>query len=81
MKKRFRIDASHTEIAAKSTIQKAMAFVKASGAEPPYLLVDKSKVKRKAGLIGRAVKNSKIFYAVKANPVVTAADQSNVFGM
>lgn len=68
MATRFRIDKIHTEIASKSTIRKAMAFVKSSGTEPPYLLIDKDKVRQKVASIGRAVKGSRVFYAVKANP-------------
>lgn len=68
MKKRFRIDKSHTEIMAKSTIRKALSFVKNSDEETPYLLMDKAKVKQKVRSIGNKIRNSKIFYAVKANP-------------
>lgn len=70
MKNKFRIDESHTEIAAKSTIQKALSFIKSTDLEPPYLLIDKAKVKKKASMIGKTIKNSRIFYAVKANPDV-----------
>ncbi len=68
MKDRFRIDKSHTEIAAKSTIQKALKFLKTSELEPPYLLIDKAKLKQKVYSIGKNIRNSKVFYAVKANP-------------
>jgi ornithine decarboxylase len=68
MSNRFRVEKLHTEIASKSTIRKAMAFLKSSGPEPPYLLIDKDKVKQKVSSIGRAVKGSRVFYAVKANP-------------
>lgn len=65
---RFRIDKSHTEIAAKSTISKALRFIKDSEIEPPYLLVDTAKVRQKVRAIGKHIKRSKVFYAVKANP-------------
>jgi len=68
LKNKFRVDESHTEIASRSTIQKALAFVKSGEFEPPYLLIDKAKLKRKATTIGRKIRNSRIFYAVKANP-------------
>lgn len=68
MKNRFRTDRSHTEITAKSTIQKALKFVRSSGMEPPYLLVDKAKVKQKVRSIGSHIRNSRVFYAVKAHP-------------
>jgi ornithine decarboxylase len=68
VRNKFRVDESHTEIAARATIQKAVSFIRSTDLEPPYLLVDKAKVKKKARMIGRTIKNSKIFYAVKANP-------------
>ncbi len=65
---RFRIDKSHTDITAKSTIKKAIAFLKTAEVDPPYLLMDTAKVKQKVRSIGRKIGNSKVFYAVKANP-------------
>jgi ornithine decarboxylase len=70
MKKKFRIEKTHTEITSKSTIQKALAFLKSTEKEPPYLLIDTAKVKQKVRSIGRQIRNSKVFYAVKANPDV-----------
>jgi ornithine decarboxylase len=68
MKSRFRIDKTHYEITAKSTIRKALAFLKTTDLEPPYLLIDTSMVKKKVRSIGKNIKNSRVFYAVKANP-------------
>jgi ornithine decarboxylase len=70
MKKKFTIDKTHTEIMAKSTIQKALSFAKGSEEETPYLLMDKTKIRQKVRSIGKKIKNSKVFYAVKANPHV-----------
>ncbi|MDA8079349.1 MAG: type III PLP-dependent enzyme [Nitrospiraceae bacterium] len=67
---RFRIDKSHTDITAKSTIKKALAFLRTAEMDPPYLLMDTAKVKQKVRSIGRKIRNSKVFYAVKANPDV-----------
>lgn len=64
----FRIDRVHFEIASKSTIQKVLKYVDSTPHEPPYLLMDKAKIKRKVRAIGRKIKNSRVFYAVKANP-------------
>lgn len=36
--------------------------------EPPYLLIDKEILKNKVSIIGKGIINSKVFYAVKANP-------------
>ncbi len=68
MKPRFRVDRFHTEIAAKSTIRKAIDFVRETGLEPPYLLVDRQKVRQKVHAIGRHIRNAEVYYAVKANP-------------
>jgi ornithine decarboxylase len=68
MKNLFRIKKAHTEIAVKSTIRKTLAFLKKTEKEPPYLLIDKVRVKQKVRSIGRKIANSTIFYAVKANP-------------
>jgi ornithine decarboxylase len=67
-KHHFQIDRVHFEIASKSTIQKVLKFVDSTPDEPPYLLMDKAKIKRKVRAIGRKIKNSRVFYAVKANP-------------
>lgn len=67
---RFRIDRSHYEITAKSTIKKALAFLRTTEVDPPFLLMDTAKVKQKVRSIGRKIRNSRVFYAVKANPDV-----------
>lgn len=81
MKNRFRIDKAHTEIAARSTIRKALQFLKTAGLEPPYLLIDKTKVKRKVHAIGKNIKNSFVFYAVKANPDIEILKFINSLGL
>lgn len=81
MKQRFRIDKLHTEIISKSTIQKVLRFIKSSKTEPPYLLMDKSKIKEKVNLIGKKIKNSKVFYAVKANPDIEILKLINSLGI
>lgn len=68
MRYRFRIDKTHTEITSKATIQKVLRFLENSELEPPYLLIDKSKIREKVKSVGKRIKNSKVFYAVKANP-------------
>jgi ornithine decarboxylase len=68
MKSRFVIEKTHTEIAARSTIRKALAFLKTTDIEPPYLLVDAAVVRKKVRSIGKNIRRSKVFYAVKANP-------------
>lgn len=81
MGNRFRIDKLHTEIASKSTIQKVLRFLKSSKLEPPYLLMDKSKIKEKVNSVGKKIKNSKVFYAVKANPDIEILKLINSLGI
>jgi ornithine decarboxylase len=81
MKNKFRIDRTHTQITSKSTIQKALAFLKDTDREPPYLLIDTAKVKQKVRSIGKQVKNSKVFYAVKANPDVEVIRLADKLGL
>ena len=68
MRQKFRIEKIHTEIASKSTIQKALTFLKTTELEPPYLLADKAKVRQKVHSIGKNIRNCEVYYAVKANP-------------
>jgi len=81
MANRFRIDKAHKEIAASSTIRKALAFVKKAEIEPPYLLVDAATVRGKVRSIGRRIRNSRIFYAVKANPDVEILKLADRLGL
>ncbi|MBI5641097.1 MAG: type III PLP-dependent enzyme [Nitrospirae bacterium] len=81
MKNRFRIDRSHTEIIKKSMIAKVRAFLKSTDLEPPYLLIDKTRLQRKAHSIGRNIKNSKVFYAVKANGDIEILKLINRMGL
>ena len=81
MRQNFRIEKIHTEIASKATIQKVLNFLKTTEIEPPYLLVDKSKVKRKVNSIGKNIRNSEVYYAVKANPDIEVLNLINELGI
>ncbi len=81
MKKNFRIDKTHTEITSKSTIRKALAFLKSTDKEPPYLLIDTAKVRQKVRSIGKQIRNSKVFYAVKANPDIEILRLADKLGL
>jgi ornithine decarboxylase len=81
MKHRFRIDKSHTRITAKSTIRKAIDFVRSTDLEPPYLLVDKARVRQKVHGIGKNIRNAEVFYAVKANPDIEVLKLINSQGI
>ncbi len=52
----------------KSTWIKVLDYIAMSDEPPPYLLMDKDIIRGKVGQIGKTIRNSKIFYAVKANP-------------
>ncbi len=54
----------------KKTWNKVLNFIASSDEAPPYLLIDREVVKEKVSTIGRNIRNSKVFYAVKANPDV-----------
>ena len=81
MGQKFRIEKIHTEIASKAAIQKAITFLKTTKREPPYLLVERTKVKQKVHSIGRSIKNSEVFYAVKANPDIEILKLINDLGI
>jgi len=81
MKHRFRIEKSHTKIAAISTIRKTIDFVRNTDLEPPYLLMDKAKVRQKVHDIGKHIRHAEVFYAVKANPDVEVLKLINSLGI
>jgi ornithine decarboxylase len=56
------------ELIGKKTLDKVIRYIAASDEQTPYLLVDKDVVREKVGQIGRNIRNSRVFYAVKANP-------------
>jgi len=65
----------------KKTWDKVLNYIASSDEIPPYLLIDKDIVREKVTLIGRHIKNSKIFYAVKANPSIEILGFLNNFGV
>jgi ornithine decarboxylase len=52
----------------KTTWDKVLRHIAVSEELPPYLLVDREVIREKVLTIGRNIRNSKVFYAVKANP-------------
>jgi len=52
----------------EKTWNKVLNYIALSDEAPPYLLIDKEVVTEKISQIGKRIKNSKTFYAVKANP-------------
>lgn len=57
-----------SEFVSSSTWDKVLRHIALSDEQPPYLLIDKDIIKAKVSTIGKNIKNSKVFYAVKANP-------------
>lgn len=68
MLRKFKIDKYHAGIVPESTLFKTLRYLDTENIETPFLLIDKDKVREKTTMIGRNIKNSKVFYAVKANP-------------
>ncbi|MBF0559204.1 MAG: type III PLP-dependent enzyme [Nitrospirae bacterium] len=52
----------------KKTWNKVLNYIALNDEETPYLLIDKEVVTEKVSQIGKRIRNSKTFYAVKANP-------------
>lgn len=48
---------------------------------PPYLLIDREVLKEKVNLIGKGITDSKVFYAVKANPDIEVLRFINEFNI
>ena len=68
MLRTFKVEKFHAGIVPESTLFKVLRYLDNENIETPFLLIDSEKVKEKAFMIGRHIKNSKVFYAVKANP-------------
>jgi ornithine decarboxylase len=68
MLRTFRIDKYHAAIVPEATLFKTLRYLDREKIETPFLLIDKDKIKEKFGIIGRHIRNAKVFYAVKANP-------------
>lgn len=65
----------------KTTWNKVLNYIAASDEIPPYILMDKEVVREKISLIGKHIRNSKVFYAVKANPDKEVLHFLNSFGI
>jgi ornithine decarboxylase len=68
MLKSFKIEKYHAGIVSRATLFKALQYLDNEKIVTPFLLIDREKVREKVALIGRHIKNAKLFYAVKANP-------------
>jgi ornithine decarboxylase len=68
MLRTFKVEKFHASLIPESALFKVLRYLDRENIETPFLLIDSETVKEKASLIGRSIKNSKVFYAVKANP-------------
>lgn len=64
----------------KKTWNKVLNYIASSDEAPPYLLIDRDVVKEKVSTIGKNIRNSRVFYAVKANPDVEVLRFLNSLG-
>jgi ornithine decarboxylase len=64
----FRVERHHSGVVSKGTLFKVLKYIDRGDLTTPVLLLDREKVHEKAGLIGSGIRNSRVFYAVKANP-------------
>jgi ornithine decarboxylase len=80
MVKTYKIEDVHAGIVAKSTLFKALQYLDKEKIETPFLFVDTEKVREKTSLIGRHIRKSKLFYAVKANPDIEVLRFMNGLG-
>ena len=81
MLRTFKVDKIHAGIVSESTLFKTLRYLDKEGIETPFLLIDKDKVREKASLIGRHIKKSRVFYAVKANPDIEILRYLNKLNM
>jgi len=68
MLRTFKIEKFHADLIPESTLFKVLKYLDKEDTETPFLLIDSEKIKGKVAMIGRYIRNSKVFYAVKANP-------------
>ncbi len=64
-----------------STWNKVLNHIASSDEIPPYVLIDKEVVEEKVLSIGKNIRNSKVFYAVKANPDIEVLRFLNSLGI
>lgn len=77
MLRNFRIQKYHAEIIPKSTLLKVLTSIDKREIRTPFLLMDTVRIKENIEIIGKNIKNSTVFYALKANPDAAIADLVN----
>lgn len=71
MLRTFKIEKYHTSIVPESTLFKTLKYLDRKTIKTPFLLLDSNKIAEKNSLIGSFIRNSRVFYAVKANPDIS----------
>jgi ornithine decarboxylase len=71
----FNIQRQHRKLISESTLLKVLTYIDARlgkkgvfSKKTPVLLLDREQIEKKAASIGKGIRNSRTFYAVKANP-------------
>lgn len=81
MPRTFKVEKYHTDIVSKTMLFKVLKYLNKKNIETPFLLVDREKMKEKVASIGSNIDNSKVFYAVKANPDIEVIKLADKLGM
>lgn len=81
MLRTFKVEKYHTGIVSKATLFKVLKYLNKKDIKTPFLLMDRDKVREKVSSIGQNIKNSTVFYAVKANPDIEIIKFVNRLGM
>lgn len=81
MLRTFKIEKTHAGIIPESTLFKTLRYLDKEKIETPFLLIDSDKVREKTSLIGRHIRNARVFYAVKANPDIEILRFLDTLGM
>ncbi len=77
MLRTFKIEKFHAEIIPKSTLLKVLTYIDKQDIQTPFLLMDTERIRENISIIGQNIKNSTVFYALKANPDAAIADLIN----
>ncbi|MBF0344057.1 MAG: type III PLP-dependent enzyme [Nitrospirae bacterium] len=70
MVKTFKIEQSLARIVDKSTVLKVLNYIDSNAVKTPCLVISGDRLRRNFNLLGSGIRNSKVFYAVKANPSI-----------
>jgi ornithine decarboxylase len=81
MPRKFKIETSHTDIVSKATLFKVLKHLNKKKIETPFLIIDKEKIREKISSIGQNIRNTTVFYAIKANSNIEVLRFVNKFNI